>query len=235
MSGVKLHKISKTFILKNSEHTVLSDLSMDADAHDITVILGKSGCGKTTLLRMIGGLESIDCGTITFTEKKKTAFVFQEARLMPWLSVRGNIVFGLKKSEIVPEEIDRLIRTVGLSSFADAYPNQLSGGMQQRVALARALAYKPSFILMDEPFAALDHFTRHQMQQELIRIQEEQQCGMLFVTHSIDEALLLAQKIIVLEKGHVKNEYLIHEKRSERDLLNPSFIARKKDLIADLY
>lgn len=235
MSGIKVSSIYKTFSMGNQKHTVLSDFHMEAKENDITVILGKSGCGKTTLLRIIGQLETFDQGSIQFASQQKTAFVFQEPRLMPWLTTYKNIIFGLKKQEIFEEDIKDLIKVVGLEGFQNAYPSQLSGGMQQRVSLARALAYKPSFILMDEPFAALDHFTRQQMQIELVRIQRERRCGMLFVTHSIDEALLIAQKIIILENGIIKKEYEIPEENQNRDLLDPVFIERKKELIAQLY
>lgn len=235
MSGIKVVSLYKTFSIGDQRHSVLNNLNMEAKDNDITVILGKSGCGKTTLLRIIGQLESLNHGSIHFDVQPRTAFVFQEPRLMPWLTTYQNIVFGLKKREISLAVINELIRIVGLEGFQNAYPVQLSGGMQQRVSLARALAYRPSFILMDEPFAALDYFTRKQMQMELVRIQQERKCGMLFVTHSIDEALLIAQKIIILENGSVKKEYLIPEDNQNRDLLNSVFIERKKDLIAQLY
>ena len=126
---------------------------------------------------------------------------------MPWLTVSQNIAFGLKKKDIDPEQIRQLIRLTGLEGFGDAMPRQLSGGMRQRVALARALALKPGFLLMDEPFAALDHFTREKMQQALLDIHRTSRCGVLFVTHSIDEALAIADRIVVLEDKHVKKEY----------------------------
>ncbi len=234
MSGLKVVSLHKKFLIGEQNHSVLNNLHMEANNNDITVILGKSGCGKTTFLRIIGQLESYDEGSISFNERPRTAFVFQEPRLMPWLTTYQNIIFGLKRGEICSEEIEELIRMVGLEGFQDAYPVQLSGGMQQRVSLARALAYRPSFILMDEPFAALDYFTRKQMQMELVRIQQERKCGMLFVTHSIDEALSIAQKIIILENGSVKKEYQIPENALHRDLLNAAFIERKKDILAQL-
>ena len=126
---------------------------------------------------------------------------------MPWLTVAQNIAFGLKKKEIDPEKINRLITLTGLDGFAEALPRQLSGGMQQRTALARALAMNPAFILMDEPFAALDHFTREKMQQVLLQIHETNRCGVLFVTHSIDEALAIADRIVILENHQAKKVY----------------------------
>lgn len=155
---------------------------------------------------------------------------------MPWLTVRQNIQFGLRGKEKKESgfRMDEIIRTVGLNGFETAYPSQLSGGMQQRAALARALAYQPSFIMMDEPFAALDYFTREQMQQELLRVQKTEKSSILFVTHSIDEALLLGNKIVVLEKGKVKKEYVLEEPGEERNLLEDRLIQIKREIIADL-
>ena len=128
---------------------------------------------------------------------------------MPWLTVAQNIAFGLKKKEIDPQKIHALLSLTGLEGFADALPRQLSGGMQQRCALARALALKPDFILMDEPFAALDHFTREKMQNFLLELHQQSRCGVLFVTHSIDEALAIADRIVILDDHSVKKGYPI--------------------------
>lgn len=205
---IVIDHLCKSFSVDGQELVVLKDLDLILPANEITVLLGRSGCGKTTLLRLIGGLDKDYTGTIQ-TPKSRTAFVFQEARLMPWLNVAQNIAFGLKKEEIDPAEIERLISLTGLEGFAQAMPRQLSGGMQQRTALARALAMKPGFILMDEPFAALDHFTRERMQQVLLDIHKTNRCGVLFVTHSIDEALAIADRIVVLENHQTKKVYPI--------------------------
>ena len=130
--------------------------------------------------------------------------------------------------------IQGIIHTVGLEGLEIAYPNQLSGGMQQRVAIARALAYEPSFIMMDEPFAALDYFTRSQMQKELLHLQRERGASILFVTHSIDEALLLGDKIVIIENGQIKSEITNKTDSEERNLLEPEFIERKKKIKKDL-
>lgn len=234
MAGIECKNIYKTFTVDERTLPVLKGIDLHIPAESITVILGRSGCGKTTLLRLVGGLEEADQGEIHSDTKHKTAFVFQESRLMPWLNVWDNVVFGLKKHEIQKDTIQNIIDIVGLSGFEKAYPHQLSGGMQQRTAIARALAYDPSFILMDEPFAALDYFTRNQMQKELIRLQKIRGASILFVTHSIDEALLLGHKIVIIENGLAKREFLIETDSTERDLLSPVFIDLKRQIIEEL-
>ena len=234
MAGIELKNIRKAYSVEDRELQVLNGIHLQIPERSITVILGRSGCGKTTLLRIVGGLEAADAGEIHFDVDHKTAFVFQEARLMPWLNVWDNVKFGLKKQEYQHGDIQKIVDMVGLHGFEKAYPNQLSGGMQQRVAIARALAYQPSFVMMDEPFAALDYFTRTQMQKELLRMQRDCGASILFVTHSIDEALLLGHKIVIMDEGKVKAEYVIEEKNEERNLLDASFIARKKSIIEQL-
>ena len=153
---------------------------------------------------------------------------------MPWLTVWGNVTFGLEKRETSRKKVEDIIATVGLTGFEKAYPSQLSGGMQQRTAIARALAYQPSFIMMDEPFAALDYFTREQMQRELLRVQQKQGSSILFVTHSIDEALILGHRIVVIENGLVKAQYQVPESAGDRNLLDDTFISLKRDIIKSL-
>ena len=234
MNGINLKNIQKTYVVENRKINVLSGVNLNIPKGLITVILGRSGCGKTTLLRVAGALEKPDVGEVEVGSSHKTTFVFQEPRLMPWLNVWDNVKFGLKKQKIEIEVIQGIIDTVGLSGFEKAYPNQLSGGMKQRVAIARALAYKPSVIMMDEPFAALDHFTRGQMQRELIHLQREQGVSILFVTHSIDEALFLGHKIVVLEEGRIKSEFIIESNNEERNLLDVEFIELKKKILEEL-
>ena len=234
MAGINLHNIKKSYLVDEQSLSVLNGIDLEIPEHCITVILGRSGCGKTTLLRIVGGLEQADSGDITWDENHKTAFVFQEPRLMPWLNVWNNVKFGLKKTEEDGQLIQHTINIVGLGGFENAYPDQLSGGMQQRTAIARALAYKPSFIMMDEPFAALDFFTRSQMQKELLKLQQEQGTSILFVTHSIDEALLLGHKIAIIESGKVKAEFFVDISHKERNLLEPEFITLKKKILEQL-
>ena len=202
--------------------------------NSISVILGKSGCGKTTFLRILASLEKFDNGEVSIDEKEKISFVFQEPRLMPWLNVRKNITFGLEKEKINDEKIDELMSIIGLERFETAYPHQLSGGMQQRVALARALAYDPSIILMDEPFAALDYFTREAMQKELIRIYQLKKKSIIFVTHSIEEAIAIGQNIYVFNEGKVHAQFNLEQFEYPRDVLSPSLIKIKKDILEKL-
>ena len=223
MAGIKLKNIRKSYQVEDRNVPVLNGIDLDIPQGQITVILGQSGCGKTTLLRLTGGLEAADSGEVLWEGNHKTAFVFQEPRLMPWLTVWDNVVFGLKKAEQDKEKIQALIGTVGLS-----------GCMKQRTAIARALAYEPDFIMMDEPFAALDYFTREQMQKELLRVQKVKHSNILFVTHSIDEALILGDRIVVIEKGLVKKVYPVETPAEERNLLDNGFISLKRDIINNL-
>lgn len=234
MAGINLIDVHKQYLVEERAVQVLKGVSLQIPEKMITVILGRSGCGKTTLLRLTGGLEEADRGEIRYGVSHKTAFVFQEPRLMPWLSVWGNVTFGLGRRGQDKARIEDIINTVGLEGFEKAYPSQLSGGMQQRAAIARALAYEPSFIMMDEPFAALDYFTREQMQKELLRVQKKQGSSILFVTHSIDEALILGHKIVIIENGLVKSEHQVPEPAGERNLLDDSFISLKRDIINNL-
>ncbi|WP_341456299.1 ABC transporter ATP-binding protein [Clostridium merdae] len=209
----------------------MQNLSIEFPEQSITIILGKSGCGKTTLLRILAGFEECTSGEVITPAKEKIGMVFQEPRLMPWLTVWKNITFGVPKGRLNIADVERLIELTGLNGFESAYPSQLSGGMQQRAALARALAYDPELILMDEPFAALDHFTRESMQKELINIFLKQKKSILFVTHSVDEALLIGQKILVLNPSGVAQEFDLSQYTYPRDLLSQNSIVKKKEIL----
>ena len=234
MGGIKLVNVSKFYTVDKESIKVIDKIDLSIPENKITVILGRSGCGKTTLLRLVAGLEDFEQGEIIGVESKRKAYVFQEDRLMPWLDVKSNITFGIHKNEIDNIRINEIIETVGLEKFYNAYPSQLSGGMKQRVSIARAFAYNPDFIMMDEPFSALDYFTREQMQSELLNIHKRLKCSILFVTHSIDEALILGDNIVILEKGIIKSQYEIKEDSNKRDLLDDKFVKLKKQIINDL-
>ena len=235
MAGIELNNICKSFTVDGKPLPVLEGVSLEIPEKQITVLLGQSGCGKTTLLRIVGGLEKEDSGEVRFLVPHKTAFVFQEPRLMPWLNVWKNITFGLNRKEIDPEAIREIIQVAGLTGFEKALPSQLSGGMQHRTAIARALAYQPSFIMMDEPFAALDYFTRGQMQMELLRVQREQHASILFVTHSLDEALILADRIAILRDGRIDTVLDVPLEKAGRDLISDEMIRLRKQVLAELH
>lgn len=229
---IEISNLSKHFFIGEKRIDVLRELNLSIKKDKITVILGRSGCGKTTLLRLIASLESLSQGEISFKESAKIGFVFQEARLMPFLNVYENIVFPLKKQEIEPAKIDALISMIGLSDFKFAAVSQLSGGMSSRVSLARVLAYGANLILMDEPFAALDAFTRASMQAEILKIKAGK--TILFVTHNIDEALFLADDIILLEKGGIKSNYDLSNLARPRDLLCEELITVKRKILSEI-
>ena len=229
MSGTEivLHDISKIY----GSRTVLQDLDLSLDTGECTVILGKSGCGKTTLLRLVAGLEEPSSGTLERPKDLKLGMMFQEARLFPWLTCRQNIALGLPKGAD-PGEIDHWLQLVQLTEAADQYPHQLSGGMQQRASLARTLAMHSELILMDEPFAALDYFTRAQLQQELRHMQQQLKRGIVLVTHNVDEALILGDRLLILQQGKIASE--LHLAPGPRDLLSPGLITAKRSLLAAL-
>lgn len=233
MPDFRISGLSKTFDINGSPLHVLKNLELSGNTEEMTVILGRSGCGKTTLLRILCGLENADSGTFDFP-RNSTAVVFQSPNLMPWLTVAKNISFGVKRTPDLEDEVAELISMTGLEGFENAYPVQLSGGMKHRVAIARALARKPSMVLMDEPFAALDYFTRESMQRELLTIHHQAHMGAIFVTHNIDEALLLGDKICVMTGGRITEEFRQEPTEGWRDILSPESVALKKKILAGL-
>lgn len=218
MSFIDAAQVSKTFNGKKNGSATLavSDITLNVREKEFIAIIGPSGCGKSTFLLMVAGLESVSSGSLTIEGKPVTgpdyqrAIVFQEFLLFPWKTVKANIEFGpmlnkMKKSDYETVSQD-LIKLVGLEGFENRYPHELSGGMKQRVAIARALANHPKVLLMDEPFGALDALTRESMQMELQKIWEKADCTVLFVTHSITEAIFLADRVVIMSKrpGFVK-------------------------------
>jgi NitT/TauT family transport system ATP-binding protein len=211
MASVVLKNVSKLFIINNEPFQALKDISFEIGEQEFVSIIGPSGCGKSTILRLIGGLLFPDEGEIDVcgmspTEARKNrmySFVFQDAVLFPWRSVIQNVQLPMEINQKFDKKASHqkateLLKLVGLSGFEEASPNQLSGGMRHRVALARALMSSPPLIFMDEPFAALDEITRDRMNLELLRIWSETKSSIVFVTHSIEEAVFLSDRVIVL-------------------------------------
>jgi NitT/TauT family transport system ATP-binding protein len=205
---LSIHNLTKTFPTEDRDLVAIQDFNLEIEEGEFVCLLGPSGCGKTTLLRMVAGLETPTGGEILFKGKpikgpgSDRGMVFQEFALLPWRNVRHNIEFGLEVRRVPFEErtniSDHFIELVGLKGFEKAYPWSLSGGMKQRVGIARALANDPAILLMDEPFGALDAQTRNLMQKELLRIWSETKKTVVFVTHSVDEAVYLADRIVLM-------------------------------------
>jgi NitT/TauT family transport system ATP-binding protein len=217
-----IQEVSKTFRVRGSAGQkatllpVLRQLSFDVYDNEVVSLIGESGCGKTTLLRIVQGLVRLDSGTILVDGKRAEGpgrdrgFVFQQATLLPWRTARQNIEFGLELQKVDravrSQRARELLQLVGLGAAGEQFPHQLSGGMQQRIGLARALAIDPAILLMDEPFSALDAQNREVLQQELLRIHATTGKTILFVTHDLDEAIYLSDRIIVMgaKPGRIK-------------------------------
>jgi NitT/TauT family transport system ATP-binding protein len=236
-SGIVIRNVSKVF-RRAKEITgvqALQHVSLDIKPNTFVTLVGPSGCGKTTLLRMLNGLIEPDTGEILIGGEPPRpgphmGFVFQSFRLMPWRTIRDNVSFPVELDGMDAKEraarADHYLDMVGLTRFAESYPNELSGGMKQRAALARALIAEPHYLLMDEPFASLDAQTREFMQLELMRIWQRQKSVVVFVTHSVDEAVLLSDQIVLLrprpgqvaevlsvDLPHPRWEYDVRERR----------------------
>ena len=213
---IVIENVGKTFTsAKKEEVTALEDINFSIDEKEFVVLVGPSGCGKSTLLNIVGGLLSPSSGSVYFEgmmdKEPNLAIVFQEIALFPWRTVYQNVIYGLEEKKVSKQELkekaDFYIDMVGLTEFKDAYPKQLSGGMKQRVGIGRALAVEPDLLLMDEPFSALDAQTRTLMQEELLTIWNRTQLSTLYVTHNIQEAVYLADRVIVLSRhpGRIKS------------------------------
>lgn len=232
MGSVSLVGVSKRFFVRidGKEHAVqaLKDLSFDVADGEMVALIGPSGCGKTTALRIVMGLEQATSGRVLVdgTQVRGCGYdrgiVFQHAELLPWLTAYENVAFGLEQKGVrgaeLRDTVMRYLDLVGLADSARRRPYQLSGGMQQRVGIARALAIDPKVLLMDEPFGALDAQTRETMQSELMSIQARTRKTVLFVTHDLDEAVLLADRVIVMQKGQITQVMASNLPRPRLDL-----------------
>lgn len=208
-ASISVRNLTKIYdVNQRGRFTALRDISFEVKPGEFLVLVGPSGCGKTTLLDLIGGLGTIESGSILINGAPVSGpgldrgIVFQQYALFPWKTARGNVEFGLEASGVPKAEraarAERYLELVDLTGFADHYPHQLSGGMKQRVAIARALSYDPDVLLMDEPFAALDAQTRERLQDETLRIWQQTGKTIVFITHSIDEAVYLGQRVLVM-------------------------------------
>lgn len=213
-----LSSLHKKFYTGKKEVEALVDVNLEINQGEFISIIGASGCGKSTLLRIIGGLETQYEGSVLFEGKpvlgpsRERGFIFQDIRLLPWLNVEENIRFSLPpKTPDVEKLIQEKLNIVGLKGFEKAYPKQLSGGMAQRVAIARALANNPKVLLLDEPFGALDAITKIKLQEEMLRIWEKEKLTMVIVTHDIDEAVYLGNRVVVMQShpGRIKKIHTV--------------------------
>jgi ABC-type nitrate/sulfonate/bicarbonate transport system ATPase subunit len=242
---VEIRQVAKNFALKGKTVAALSGIDLSVAPGEFIAIVGASGCGKSTLLRLLLGLDRPSAGTIHVEGQAVTGpsldrgIVFQEHRLLPWLTVTGNVAVALRRSGLTKAAakatIDEHLALVGLADFAEAYPAQLSGGMQQRVAIARALANRPRLLLLDEPLGALDALTRLRLQDEIRRIVRHEGITAILVTHDVDEAVYLGDRIVVMEPhpGRIRNVLAVGL-GAARDRSDPRFIALRDRVLEEL-
>ena len=247
-SDVRVHEIYKSFPVPDAPGTsrlALGGISFSIGSGELVSLVGPSGCGKSTLLRLIAGLDVPDSGELLVGNEKivgpsaERGLVFQDPNLFPWLTVRRNIEAGLVARGVLREkrsEVDEFMWLVGLEAFANAYPHHLSGGMAQRVALARALINHPKVLLLDEPLGALDAFTRMRMQDEVLRLWENRRTTMLLVTHDIDEAIYMSDRILIMTQapGRIDREIDIELVRP-RDRTSDSFLHFRSEILEHLH
>lgn len=234
-----IHDVNKSFIVNGQSVDVLKDINLEIEEGEFVVIVGHSGCGKSTLLKMIAGLKTNDTGELSVDGKEISGpgmdrgMIFQEHRLFPWLSIEKNVQLGLKglSKEEKRKLSDQYLELVKLSEFKKAYPSQLSGGMSQRAAIARSLVSQPEILLLDEPFGALDALTKIELQEEMLKIRERFHNTMIMVTHDIEEAVYLADRIVVMSArpGRIKDVIKV-ELGKYRDRGSTDFTYYKKKI-----
>jgi nitrate ABC transporter ATP-binding subunit len=238
---LSIRGVTKRFTVGDDEIEALARIDVSIAKGEFVCLIGASGCGKSTLLRIVAGFEEPTTGSVLSDGKPITGpgsdrgMVFQDYALFPWMTVRQNIGFGPRQRDLPRGQVeaiaDEFVRLVGLERFADRYPAQLSGGMKQRVAIARVLANDANILLMDEPFGALDALTREQLQHELLQIWSRTGVTIIFVTHSVEEAVLLADRVLVMSAGpgRIENDIMIDLPRP-RDVASPEFNAVRRDV-----
>src|SRR5881409_4201946 len=247
-SSLRVQQISKSFPAPDDPLTrrqALSNISLSIAPGELVSLIGPSGCGKSTLLRLIAGLDSSDSGELLVGSdpinepSAERGLVFQDPNLFPWLPVRRNIEAGLVARRVLREkrnEVDEFMRLVGLEAFADAYPHHLSGGMAQRVALARAMINHPKVLLLDEPLGALDAFTRMRMQDEVLRLWQARRTTMLLVTHDIDEAIYMSDRIVIMTQRPGRIERIIPVNLTRpRDRSSAEFLQLRSDILETMH
>lgn len=246
---LRIRHVSKEFVSLDGGLTpgalALDNVTFSVAAGELVSIVGPSGCGKSTLLRMIAGLTSPTNGELSIGDEPITkpsaerGLVFQDPNLFPWLTVRRNIEAGLVARGVLREnrhQVDEFMRLVGLESFANSFPHHLSGGMAQRVSLARALINHPKVLLLDEPLGALDAFTRMRMQDEVLRLWQTHETTMLFVTHDIDEAIYMSDRIVIMTQRPGKIEQIIPVALDRpRDRSSEDFLRLRGDILETLH
>ena len=240
-SELHVRAVSKSYAIEGEPLAVLRNVSFEVAPGEFVSVVGASGCGKSTLLRLIIGLDTNYDGEIALGSRRiagpgaERGLVFQEHRLFPWLTVRQNVVLGLQSLDAKEADAraDESLSLVGLSGFANAHPHQLSGGMAQRAAIARALVTRPDILLLDEPLGALNSLTRSHLQNELLRIWERERVTMIMVTHDVEEAVYLSDKIIVMEPrpGRIKSIVPVDLERPRRRAA-PEFAGIKEQVFA---
>lgn len=234
-----IHDVNKSFVVNGQSVDVLKDINLEIEEGEFVVIVGHSGCGKSTLLKMIAGLEKNDTGILSVDGKEidgpgmDRGMIFQEHRLFPWMSIEKNVQLGLKglSKEEKRKLSDQYLELVKLSELKKAYPSQLSGGMSQRAAIARSLVSQPEILLLDEPFGALDALTKIKLQEEMLKIRERFHNTMIMVTHDIEEAVFLADRIVVMSArpGRIKDVIKV-ELGKYRDRGSTDFTYYKKKI-----
>ena len=247
-SSLRIQDVRKSFPAPEDAGTqrlALGGITLSLDAGELVSLVGPSGCGKSTLLRLIAGLDTPDSGELLIGAERisgphaERGLVFQDPNLFPWLPVRRNIEAGLVARHVLQEkrhEVDEFMRLVGLESFADAYPHHLSGGMAQRAALARALINHPRVLLLDEPLGALDAFTRMRMQDEVLRLWQARGTTMLLVTHDIDEAIYMSDRIVIMTQrpGRIERTITVNLTRP-RDRSSAEFLQLRGEILELLH